>query len=332
MKSIVKRVLRFICKWALMGCLALLILWVFGAIYVDGPFSNSNANLTLGLLWLIALGYLMFRFKKIRYRLGILFVGLAIVLVPWTMIAPSNDREWQQDWRKTGWAEIDGDEITFHNYRNFDYSKDGEITEVWETKTVRLSNLRGIDYFHDAFGGEWIAHPMTSFDFGVDGRVVMSIETRREEGEDYSEIGGLYKMFELQYVFGSEEDLVRVRTNIREEPVYLYSLDIGEKAMRGIFMQSVKALNDLKENPRWYHVVTANCTTSIRTQTPEKSRRQFDIRLLLNGKLDELLYERGDLIHNGLSFRELREASFINEKAQAAHDAPDFSTRIRVEN
>lgn len=332
MKSILRRVLRSIYKWALMGCLALLILWVFGAIYVDGPFSNSNANLTLGLLWLIALGYLMFRFKKIRYRLGILFVGLAMVLVPWAMIAPSNDREWQQDWRKTGWAEIDGDEITFHNYRNFDYSKDGEITEVWETKTVRLSNLRGIDYFHDAFGGEWIAHPMTSFDFGVDGRVVMSIETRREEGEDYSEIGGLYKMFELQYVFGSEEDLVRVRTNIREEPVYLYSLDIGEKAMRGIFMQSVKALNDLKENPRWYHVVTANCTTSIRTQTPEKRRRQFDIRLLLNGKLDELLYERGDLIHKGLSFRELREASFINEKAQAAHDAPDFSARIRAKN
>ncbi len=329
MSSTIKRICTFFGKLTLGAGVALFTLWVFGAICVDGPFAAGRGNFALGVVWLLVLGFLILRFKDIRQRIGIWVIGLAIVLIPWALISPSNDRDWQQDWRKTGWAEIKGDEITFHNYRNFDYSKDGEITEIWEKKTVRLSNLRGIDYFHDAFGGDWIAHPMTSFDFGVDGRVVLSIETRREEGEDYSEIGGLYKMFELQYVFGSERDLVRVRTNVRNEPVYLYRLNISEKAMKGLFLQSVEALNNLKESPRWYHVVTANCTTSLRTQTPEKSRRQFDIRLLLNGKLDELLYERGDLIHDGIEFQQLRKEALINEKAQAAHHSFDFSKLIR---
>ena len=89
---------------------------------------------------------------------------------------------------------------------------------------------------------------MLSFDFGVDERIVQSVETRREVGESYSELGGLYKMFELQYLFGPEEDLVRVRTNIRDEPVYFYRLDMGKEAMLETLMQSINALNRLKDD------------------------------------------------------------------------------------
>ena len=36
-------------------------------------------------------------------------------------IPPSNDRDWQPDVARLSWAEIDGDRITVHNIRNFEY-------------------------------------------------------------------------------------------------------------------------------------------------------------------------------------------------------------------
>jgi hypothetical protein len=244
-------------------------------------------------------------------------------------IRPSNERDWQQDWRKTGWAEIDGDTVMFHNFRNFDYTPDGEVTERWETRTVHLSNLRALDVFLDKFGGELIAHPIVSFDFGPDGFVALSVETRREKGEAYSEFGGLYKMFELQYVFGDERDLVRVRTNVRKEPVYLYRVKISPERLRQRFHDCVKVLNELHDRPRFYNVLTANCTTSLRAQTPKGRRMPFDSRMLANGRLDELAYEWGSIETGGLPFPELQEQALINDLAQGAHDDPAFSTRIR---
>lgn len=324
-----KKVAVFLARWVALVLLGLFTLWTFGAVYYNGPFGWKAANFILGLIWLVVSVLLIRKNKRPLLRYPVWMACLAMVLIPWSLISPSNDREWQADWRKTGWVEIEGDKVTFHNYRDFDYTIEGAVAEIWGEKTVRLSRLQGIDYCHVAFGGEYIAHSMMSFDFGEDGRVVLSIETRREIGESYSELGGLYKMFELQYIFGSERDLVRVRTNIRDEPIYLYEMNVGVEAAREIFLESVQAQNDLKENPRWYHVITANCTTSFRAQTPERKRKAFDIRLLLNGKLDELLFERGGLKTGDEDFQTLRRNAYINEKAQKVHDAPDFSELIR---
>jgi hypothetical protein len=56
---------------------------------------------------------------------------------------------------------------------------------------------------------------------------------------------------------------------------------------------------------------------------------RFDVRHLLNGLFDGYLYYSGR-IDSTLSFEELRRRSLINEAAQAADSAPDFSQRIRA--
>ena len=194
---------------------------------------------------------------------------------------------------------------------------------------MHLSNLKGVDYIHDAFGGDFIAHPILSFDFGPDGRIALSVETRREVGESFSKLGGFYKMFELQYLWGDERDLIRVRTNVRDEPVYIYRSSLTPEETLFILLDSVRTLNLLKDRPRFYNVISANCTTSLLAQTPELRNIPIDISMLANGKFDELIYERGGFRGNGLPFAEMRERAFINPVAQAAHDDPDFSTRIR---
>ena len=55
----------------------------------------------------------------------------------------------------------------------------------------------------------------------------------------------------------------------------------------------------------------------------------FDFRYILNGFVDSYLYSL-DLIDTALPFRALRPRSRINDAAQGADDAPDFSQRIRA--
>lgn len=304
-------------------------LWAAGAVYVDGPLGMHSGNVWLMAGWLLVLLAGLVTVRRRRGRTLLWLALFLVVLVPWMSKSPSNDREWKPEWARTGWAELKRGKLTFHNFRNFDWGTDGSVTERWEQRTVSLHNLQGVDYFHDAFGGDLIAHPILSFDFGSDGRVALSIETRREVGESFSEIGGLYKMFELQYIWGDERDLVRVRTNVRNEPVYLYRTRLTPEQALYMLLDSVRALNLLKREPRFYNVVSANCTTSLLAQTVELRNAPFDIRMLANGRLDELIFEKGGFRVSGLTFEELRPRAFLNEAAQAAHDDPAFSQRIR---
>jgi hypothetical protein len=262
-------------------------------------------------------------------RFLVWFALFLAVLVPWLGKGPSNDRDWKPQWAETGWVDLKGGELTFHNFRNFDYGVDGSVTEHWEARKVHLRNLKGMDYFHVPFGGDLIAHPILSFDFGPDGRVALSVETRREVNEDYSEIGGFFKMFELHYLWGDERDLIRVRTNVLNEPVYLYRTALTPEETLFVLLDSVRETNWLKEQPRFYNVVNANCTTSLLAQTLEFRNAPFDVRMIANGRLDELIYEKGGFPGEDLPFAEIRERAFVNPAAQAAHDDREFATRIR---
>lgn len=141
---------------------------------------------------------------------------------------------------------------------------------------------------------------------------------------------GFYRQFELIYIAADERDVIRVRTNFRKgEDVFLYHLRIPLEQVRGRFLEYVHRINQLHAKPEWYNAITSNCTTGIRTQRAAADRVPWDWRILVNGKGDELLYERG-VLDNGVPFAELKRRAYINARARAANDAPDFSKRIRT--
>ena len=321
-------ILRTLGRWLCRGFLLLLALWTFGAIYYDGPFPGTG-NLVLGLLWLALLVGIAWKIKSRRCLA--LAACYALAIVPWAFKRPSNDRNWAPEYARTANATVDGDTVTFTNFRNFDYGLDGTVTERWETRTVHLSKLRGIDLFLNYWGSPLIAHPIFSFDFGDEGHVAFSIETRREKGEVYTTVGGLYKLYELCYLVGDERDFVRVRTNVREgEDAYLYRLAASPETARERFMEYVGQVKQLAEKPRFYNVISANCTTAVRSQLPDKEKKTIpDWRLLLNGKLDEMFAEKGLFAVKDLPLAELKEKGHVDERAMKAHDSPEFSKKIR---
>jgi Domain of unknown function (DUF4105) len=137
------------------------------------------------------------------------------------------------------WAEVKGDEVTLHNVRNCDYRKDTDYTPRWETRTVRLSQLTGLDLAINYWGSPWMAHPIASFQFANAPPLCFSIEIRRKIGENYSAIGGFFRQYELIYIVAGERDVIRVRTNFRRgEDVYLYRTTASPEKARERFMDT----------------------------------------------------------------------------------------------
>jgi hypothetical protein len=301
--------------------------WAFGALYYDFPVLNDAAALAFALSLLAAIVFV----RGAGRKLGATLFGCALVLGWWLTLKPSSTRAWQPDVAQEPWAEVEGDEITLHNVRNCDYRTDTDYTTHWETRTVRLSQLTGIDFAINYWGSPWMAHPIASFQFADAPPLCFSIETRKEIGESYSAIGGFFRQYELIYIVADERDVIRVRTNFRRgEEVYLYRTTVPPAKARERFMDYIAALNELHAHPRWYNAATTNCTTSIRTQHAATRRSPWDWRILLNGKADELLFERGALATGGLPFAELKRHALINAAAKAADSEPDFSRRIRI--
>ncbi len=266
------------------------------------------------------------RLFRLRAIIPLLLLALAAIHA---LRRPVNDRAWATDAAQTPWAEIGGDTIILHNYRNFEWHSADAATARWETKTVRLSQLKGVDFGLVYWGSPHIAHTLLTFDFGADGYVCASIEARRETGETYSPLAGAFRKYELLYVLGSEADVLRVRTNFRQNDVYLFRLTATPAQARTMFLDYLKSANALRRQPAWYNSITTNCTTLIRQH--EKlvdPRAPWSWRLFANGHVDGYLYQRG-YVNRHLPQAELKRRSAITAAAQAAPPA-DYSTAIRT--
>ena len=132
-------------------------------------------------------------------------------------------------------------------------------------------------------------------------------------------------------MIADERDLIGLRTNYRVgEDVYLYRLKAPAELVRKVFMDYLHEVNALKERPEWYNALTDNCTTSMRGHTaPYNPDARFDWRIIVNGFLDELLYERR-VVDTDLPFQELKKRTLINKGAKGLDKSPDFSRLIRL--
>ena len=155
-----------------------------------------------------------------------------LVALSWfLLLQPSNDRHWQPDVSRLTQATIEGSRVRIANLRNFDYGDAGPI-ERWEERAYDLDTLLGADLFLSYWGPRMIAHTIMSWEFEGGEHLAISIETRKEVGEEYSAVLGFFRQYELYYVVADERDLVRVRTNRRGEEVYLYPLSISREVAR----------------------------------------------------------------------------------------------------
>lgn len=312
---------------------ALLTLWASAALYID--LRILSIKHLAGVSYALLVVFLLTRVSGHLRRFLVCVACFAVVLLWWLQLKPSNHRPWEPDLSQTPWAEIENDKVILHNFRYCEYRAEFDYTCQWLTKSLDLSQLRGIDLAITYWGSPYIAHPILSFQFGDHDYVAASIETRKEIGEGYSAVLGFFRQYELVYVFADERDLIRLRTNYRKgEEVYLFHTAANPQWARTLFLEYLARANQLHEHPEWYNALTRNCTTVIFRSMADIGRLPpgtslHNWQILLNGRSDEMLYRGGNL-EGGLPFPELKESAHINAAAQQADHAPDFSRRIRT--
>ena len=318
--------------WLIAGiwflCRVLLIAWATLAIY----YSNLPwAWLRLGLAVAFAAFAIWALWLSRQRRMSVAFIVLYLGVVAWWIaIPPSHDREWRPEVAVMPRAVIDGDRVRITGVRNFDYRTRNDFTVRYEEREVLLSHLTGVDFYVSYWSEGLVGHTFLSFIFDNAPPLSISIETRPEVGEGFNPIASLFKQFELIYVVGDERDIVGVRTNHRLETVYLYRLNASPDKVRELLLVYLERINELADRPEFYHLLSNSCTINIIRYLNAAGRKgRFDIRHLFNGLIDSYLYHSGR-VDTTLPFDELRRRSLINEAAQAANDAPDFSQRIRA--
>jgi hypothetical protein len=227
-------------------------------------------------------------------------------------------------------GQVDGDRVILYNVRNFNWRTDDDYDARWETRSYDLNQLSTADVILSSWGVPGISHALISFGFNDGSHVVFSVEIRRKKGQSFSSIGGFFKQFESTIVAADEHDIIRVRTNVRNETDHLYRLRMDKATMRSLFLAYVQEANELGAKPAFYNTVTSNCVTIVYGMAKRiDPGLPYDYRLLLTSYLPSYLYQVGAL-DTRYPLAVLTQQGDVTARARATAPSDDFSKAIRT--
>src|SRR3954463_4945240 len=179
----------------LMGLLSMALLfctlWASAALFFDVRITWLRVPLACAyLLGVLALAIFE---KKPWAKLGWTAGAFVLVLLWWFNLQPSNNRNWQPDLARLAYADVIGNKVMLHNIRNCDYRTETDFDVNYYDRSFDLGKIRSVDLYMVYWGSPHMAHTMVSFGFPGDNYVCFSIETRKEKGEGYSAVKGLFR-------------------------------------------------------------------------------------------------------------------------------------------
>jgi hypothetical protein len=267
-----------------------------------------------------------------RWKALLAWAGAFGLVLLWFLLIPaSNDRNWQPDVARTPSIDVNGDILIVHDVRDFRYRSESDYDARWETRTYDLSKLRTLDLYVSYWGSPAIAHTMLSFGFEGGEHLAVSMEARKQVRQTYSPVGSFFKQFGLITILGDERDLIALRTNFRHEDTYLFPTDAEPPAVRALLLDIIDRANSLARQPEFYRTIRDNCTTSLVHQIDRVTHRPvpFSFKLICNGYIPEMLYERGQLPHDA-PIDVVKQRYAISAVARAGPVDEMFSQRIRA--
>ncbi|TXL02925.1 hypothetical protein BMR07_16580 [Methylococcaceae bacterium CS1] len=305
-------------------------LWCSVAIYfILLPYVDWAVFISVAFVCVIPLIFFLLPQRKLALLLIVL--AYIAVLFGWNNMQPSNDRIWMPSVAKNPYAITQGNQVSVHNIRNFDYQTEHDFIQNYYDKTYNLDELETLSFILSYWdGGTKVAHTILSFGFKNGDYLAVSAETRLELGEPQELIQGFFNQYEMLYVLADERDVIRLRTNLRKEEVFLYPTRVSKENVRKVFDVIMTRVNKLHQQPEFYNTLTQNCFTALRADlsTIAPPKNLWDWRVLANGYADQMLYESKD-IDTDLSFIEAKQYFHINQYVSADNSPENFSQKIR---
>lgn len=264
---------------------------------------------------------------------------IAVLMIAVMMRTPRADRTWVRELSRAPSFEAAGDgRWLLHDLRAFEYKGDGAPEEAWRDTVIDEADLAEIWFFVEPFEGfSGAAHTLVSFVFAgeTDETIAMSVEARKEQGEVYSGVNGLFNKFELIYQWATEKDLLtRIAVELDHE-IYAYRLNVTPAQARKILAHFIARTNELAERPRFYNTFTSNCTNELAKAAKSAFPKALPWHYshILTGYSAERLHDLGFLGDKAAPFEEMKAQAAARTAIRAAAPLPetDFAARWRRE-
>ena len=318
-------------RW-LLAPLSLLVTTWCGLALVYAPHGPSLWTMGLAGLYVVCVAVIFWRNRNPGFRLAALVTAWTPVLLWFLLVPAPAQANWISESQVAPRLEIIGDQVTVQGIRDFRWRSKTDFDAQWIDRTYSLAHLRTVDFFLSFWGPKRICHTFVSFGFErpdqTMDQLAVSIEVRKQKGQSYSALGSAFRQFSLIYIWATETDVIRVRTNFRGEQVYRYRVRLSPEMLQHIFRRYVAESQRLYEHPRWYNAVTDSCGVDIlRTVWGNRVGIFPTFEQLFNGLWEQHAYDQGRL-DRSVPFEKLRERANISPAAQQS-TPENFSTVIR---
>ena len=252
------------------------------------------------------------RFLKPRF---IVLAILVAVFIFWYFAVgirqPQANRVWKENFAVFPQVTINTDEVIIKDIRDWHYAKDKVLLKEYIDQTFTPSQVSKVWLVQEPFAN-WkaVAHTLFVFDF-LDGKsVAFSIEARTEVGEKYGAWAGLWRNFELVYLWGTDQDFINRRLVYFDHDVYKYPLNITPEFGTQLFLELAKETIRLEQKPRFYHTLASNCTNNLADVVNKINPGViplFTRARVLPGYTDKFLFEQGFIDTEAKNLEEMQE-------------------------
>lgn len=271
-------------------------------------------------------------FKILRFLLKPILIIAVFYFILGLVTTPSTDRNWTADQKTVSTVEFAENDIVYiKNIRNISYRSTTDYDVRHYDKEIDINTLESAWFLVEPFGKFGAAHTLVSFGFSDGTYLSISVEIRKEVGEVFSSLKGLTNQYELSYVIADENDVVKLRTNYRNDEVILYPIKAEKDVLKAVFTDMLMRAEGLNTQPEFYNAFVNNCTTNIVKHAREFSDKDIpwlDFRYIMPKYSDKVAYNAG-IIDTKLSLEEARKEFNITKKAQKCSESQNFSACIR---
>ncbi|MEJ0061364.1 MAG: DUF4105 domain-containing protein [Terricaulis sp.] len=166
-----------------------------------------------------------------RRPLRVVLSGLLLIgLVGCVTARARNDRDWYPYLSHTSDVALANDRFHVAPVSDWRYEAPGPISETYTEASYDISELRRVWFMLEPQPGSTLAaHTLLLFEFEGDRLLGLTIEARRENGEEYSALSGAFNTFELSYVWASARDLLTRRAVMLDHEVFVYPIVIRKR-------------------------------------------------------------------------------------------------------
>lgn len=271
--------------------------------------------------------------KKIVYWILFIFISyISILFIASRFAVPSNDRDWESGFSPLPTVVINGDTVTINNVRDYRYNESETLS--WNTKsvTVNVNDIERVWYLiskpsKNNTGG----HVFYTFDFRNSDPLVLSIEARREKGEPFNGVKGVFRGYEIMYMWGTEKDFLVMRPVLYKKWVNMYPLKIGNEEAKVLFLDLVETTHSLETTPVWYNSLVHNCANTFYQHVNDLAPGTvpFKITQWLVGDSDKTLFNLGYFNINSANIDEARDEYAVSEFTMEHYNDENFPQELR---